>query len=177
MDAYHGNLADTLGSIVGPVMDTSQSSGELPQFTATYMWQLSHSNISPIDDFGNPFCTLIKHPLFDNLDFPLSTLSSNILITSSSDIIQESATTFPDDDKYSNMIQISSKLLPSSHISCCSNSSSRIPKPVEPNYELICNDRMMISGNSSSRSSSSNCFVENRSSQISSPQYTGIKRR
>lgn len=176
MDNYHGDLADILGSNVGLVMDTSPSSGELPQVTATDMWQLSHSNISPMDDFGNPFCTLVKDPLFDNLDIPISTPSTNIF-TGSSDNIQESATTFPDDDKYSNqLIQISSKLLPSSDISCSSN-SSRLQKPVAPNHESICNDHMMISGNSSSRSSSSNCFIENRRVQISSPQYPGIKRR
>lgn len=162
-------------------MDTSPTSGELPKVTTTDMWQLSHTNIvSPMDDFGNPFYTLIKDPLFEELDnIPNSTLSSTIF-TGSSNIIQESATTFPDDDKYSDMNQISSKLFLSSDISCCSN-SSRLTKPLAPNHELILNDHhvnhMMINGNSSSRSSTSNCFIENRRVQISSPQYTGIKRR
>ncbi|KAK1356579.1 WRKY domain-containing protein [Heracleum sosnowskyi] len=179
MDNYYGDLADILGSSVGLVMGTSPSSGELPQVTTTDMWQMSHSKIvSPMDDFGNPFCTLIKDPLFEDLDnIPIFTGSSNIF-TGSSNIIQESATTFPDDDKYSNVIQISSKLLSSSDTSFCSN-SSRLPKPLAPNHELICNDlvnHMMVSGNSSS-SRSSSCFIENRRVQISSPQYTGIKRR
>ncbi|WOG87121.1 hypothetical protein DCAR_0206344 [Daucus carota subsp. sativus] len=172
MDNYQGELADILGS-----SSLIPSSQEPSHVTTADMWQLSHSAMKKdhsLDDFGNPFCTLIKDPLFEDLDIPIS----NIFTAVSSNIIQQSPTTFPDDDKYSNKFQISRDLSSSSDISCANSSS--LLKPLAQNRELICDNHvnhMMFSGISSGTSKPCNCFIENRRAQISSPQYTGIKRR